>query len=141
MKKLILTLMLLAPILLMGQRVYTDTLSVATDTIIRYRVFDPNFVEGWAFYADTLDGSGMTIEIVGAYDFSSNGYPKDPALIPDSLFTLVNSGLRDTLDAPGYGGPFMYRYVPFDYIGARITINSVTAIFMPHKLITKSQNK
>ena len=141
MKKLILTLMLLAPILLMGQRVYTDTLSVATDTIIRYRVFDPNFQEGWYFYAETLAGTpDATIQIVVANDPSSNGYPTDPALISDDLFMEYNAGLSDTLTAVGPYA-FQYRYIPFDYVGAKITINGVTTISMPFKRITKSQNK
>jgi len=141
MKKLLLIIALTAPLLVMGQRVFTDTLTAETDTIIRFRVFDPNFVEGWYFYADTLQGTlNATIQIVVASDPATNGYPTDPALIPDSLFMPYNVGLVDSLTEVGPYS-FQYRYIPFDYIGAKIDINGVTKIFMPYKRITKSQNK
>jgi len=141
MKKLLIILLLIIPLSSFAQRVYTDTLKVETDTIIRYRVFDPNFLEGWYFYADTLAGTlDGTIEIVVANDFSENGYPGDPALIPDSLFVLFDSGLVDTLDAVG-PYPFLYKDIPFDYIGARFTLNNITTWFIPYKRITKSQNQ
>ena len=141
MKKLLLMLIMLAPLLVMGQRVYTDTLTAETDTIIRFRVYDANFTEGWYFYADTLEGTlDATIEIVVANDLSENGYPGDPSLVPDSLFVLFDSGLVDTLSAVGPYA-FQYRYIPFDYIGVRFTLNNVTKWFIPYKRISKSQNK
>ena len=134
-------MLMFAPLLVMGQRVYTDTLTVETDTIIKFRIFDPNFLVGWYAYADTLEGTlDGTVEFVVADDLSENGYPSDPATIADSLFVLYNPGLRDTLDAVGPYG-FKFNSVPFDYGGIKFTVNNTTKWFIPYKLITKSQNQ
>ena len=141
MKKLILILALMIPLASFAQRVYTDTLTIEADTILKYRVFDFNFLEGWYVYADTLEGTlDGTMEVVVADDLSEMGYPGDPLLVPDSLFVLFNPGLRDTLDAVGPYG-FKFRYIPFDYVGIRIKVNNITKWFIPYKLNTKSQNQ
>ena len=141
MKKLLLILLLIIPLTGFAQRVYTDTLTVETDTIIKFRIFDPNFLVGWYAYADTLEGTlDGTVEFVVADDLSENGYPSDPATIADSLFVLYNPGLRDTLDAVGPYG-FKFNSVPFDYGGIKFTVNNTTKWFIPYKLITKSQNQ
>ena len=117
MKKLILIFAMMIPVLAMGQKSIVDSLTVETDTIVRYRITNANYLTSWYMYADSLQGTlDGTVKLVVANDLDDSNVPASASTIPDSLFMQLDVGLVDTLNAlKPYA--FFDEPIPFDYIG------------------------
>ena len=107
-----------------NESLYLDTLTNERDTIIKHRI-SAEYEWAWQTLADTLDGTAdATIELVVA--LAPMGTTP-----PDSAFTRLAINMRDTLalySTASADPPFLYDPdgSPYNWIGLRFTVNSVT---------------
>ena len=133
MKKLTILLLLIIPLATFAQTAQKiGTLTVESDTIIRYRVTNPNHLMQWMVKADTLAGTlDGTIELVVANDLLSTNIPS--STVADSLFVRLDAVLCDTLSAVGVYG-FEHDFLPYDYVGLKFTLNNITKWHIRYEL-------
>lgn len=127
MKKLIILLFLALPAFVVAQNriVISDTTTVVADTVIYHKISN-SYYYSWQLTVNSLTGNDATAELVVC----------NKATVPTaSDWSLLADNMKYTIDTTGVFSPFADEMTPYDWIGIRLTKNSVSAWDLSFRLV------
>ena len=137
MKKLLLTLLIVIPVMTFAQYDKSDTLAITTDTVMFVTPMTAEYSGHIYFVTDSITGTAdATCELVVCDYFDSTRPTTRPA---DSLFISYGNPSQTLVAGLAYSFKFT-DLMNYDYIGLKFTMNSATALYLKSKLKLKTKS-